>query len=67
MIPVSLNGLGLREGGFVYLLGQTGVASHESLALSLIVYAIVLVYSSFGWFVFVWWQRNEPIVLDVNG
>jgi uncharacterized protein (TIRG00374 family) len=66
ILPISLNGLGLREGGFVYLLGQVGVKSHEAIALSLIVYAIVMAFSLLGWIAFVIWQRDETGTLDEN-
>jgi uncharacterized membrane protein YbhN (UPF0104 family) len=66
ILPISLNGLGLREGGFVYLLGQVGVKSHEAIALSLIVYAIVMAFSLLGWIAFVIWQRHETGTLDEN-
>lgn len=48
LLPISLNGLGLREGGVVYLLGRAGVDGHEALALSLAVYGLSLVLAMFG-------------------
>jgi hypothetical protein len=39
MIPLSVNGLGLREGAFLFLFGQVGVTSSEAVALSLLVYS----------------------------
>jgi len=39
VLPVSLSGLGVREGGYVFLFGEAGVPAHLALSLSLIVYA----------------------------
>jgi uncharacterized protein (TIRG00374 family) len=41
-LPVSLSGLGVREGGYVLLFGQAGVPSSLALAMSLSVYAITV-------------------------
>ena len=38
-LPVSLSGIGVREGGYVLLFGQAGVPSSLAFALSLCVYA----------------------------
>jgi uncharacterized protein (TIRG00374 family) len=38
-LPVSLSGLGVREGGYILLFGQAGVPSSLAFALSLCVYA----------------------------
>ncbi len=48
MVPVSINGLGIREGGFVLLLGRFGVAAEEALIISLIIYFISLLLSICG-------------------
>lgn len=55
VLPVSLSGLGVREGGYVYLFGQAGVPAHLSLSLSLIVYAVINVIPGIiGAAVYVW-------------
>ncbi|MBI5141585.1 MAG: flippase-like domain-containing protein [Nitrospirae bacterium] len=36
LIPVSVSGVGIREGAFVYLFGLTGVKSEESITISLV-------------------------------
>ena len=48
LIPLSLNGLGLREGGFVYFLGLQGVPQTQALSLSLLVFGLTLLLSLFG-------------------
>ena len=39
MLPVSMSGLGVREGAYVYLFAQAGVPSSQALTMSLLVYA----------------------------
>jgi uncharacterized protein (TIRG00374 family) len=45
MLPVSIGGLGLREGGFVLLLGEAGIDAPEATSLSLLSAAMVLLAS----------------------
>jgi hypothetical protein len=40
MLPISLNGMGLREGGTVVLLAPIGVGTGEALTLSLLTFAV---------------------------
>ncbi|HET6465037.1 MAG TPA: lysylphosphatidylglycerol synthase transmembrane domain-containing protein [Nitrospiria bacterium] len=52
MIPVSLNGLGVREGAYVYFLAQVGVAAHQALAFAvlwLILITSLNVLGGLGW------------------
>jgi uncharacterized membrane protein YbhN (UPF0104 family) len=39
MLPISLRGLGIREGAYVYLFAQAGVPSSLALTMGLLVYA----------------------------
>jgi hypothetical protein len=48
LIPVSVMGLGLREGSFVIFLGMIGIADVKSLSLSLLVSLMLIVIASFG-------------------
>lgn len=48
VLPISLSGLGLREGGYVYLFAQAGVSAPLALTMSLIVYAMNIVTGSIG-------------------
>jgi uncharacterized protein (TIRG00374 family) len=48
MIPVSLAGLGLREGAFVFLFAKIGVSSASALSLSLTWFIVVVISSLFG-------------------
>jgi uncharacterized protein (TIRG00374 family) len=40
VLPVSVSGLGVREGGYVYLFSYAGVPSPLALTMSLVVYAL---------------------------
>jgi len=40
MLPVSLSGLGVREGAYVYLFAQAGVLTSQALSMSLLVYTM---------------------------
>lgn len=48
MLPISINGLGVREVVFVVLFGRAGVAADSALALSLVSAGLILVFSSSG-------------------
>jgi uncharacterized protein (TIRG00374 family) len=39
-LPISLSGLGVREGGYVYLFAQAGVSAPLALAMSFLFYAL---------------------------
>jgi uncharacterized membrane protein YbhN (UPF0104 family) len=49
LLPVSIAGLGLREGGYVGLLAIFGVTAPQALSLSLIFFAYTLVGALLGW------------------
>jgi uncharacterized membrane protein YbhN (UPF0104 family) len=49
LLPVSIAGLGLREGGYVGLLGLFGVPAPQALALSLMLFAYTLFGALLGW------------------
>jgi uncharacterized protein (TIRG00374 family) len=48
VLPLSVNGLGLREGALVLLLAPLGVASGQAVALGLLLYGMNLVVSLLG-------------------
>jgi len=39
-VPISISGFGVREGGYVVLFGQAGVAAPQAVAMSLLFYAV---------------------------
>ncbi len=48
MIPVSLSGLGLREGAFVYLFTRVGASKEQAITLSLMWFATAAIVSLIG-------------------
>ena len=54
MVPISLNGLGVREGAYVYFLAQAGIAASQALAFAilwLILITSISVLGGIGWIV----------------
>jgi uncharacterized membrane protein YbhN (UPF0104 family) len=48
VLPVSMSGLGVREGAFVLFLGPLGVADEKAIALGLLLYLLNLAVSLLG-------------------
>lgn len=48
MIPITFNGIGIREGAMVYFLGIEGIAPEPALALGLLFFSIQVVISLMG-------------------
>jgi len=48
IIPISINGIGVREWGYVFLFGLVGLSSGEALSLSLLFFAVGVVGSLSG-------------------
>lgn len=42
-LPITIGGIGLREGSFVILLGQLSVSSEKALALSLSIFGLQII------------------------
>jgi uncharacterized membrane protein YbhN (UPF0104 family) len=56
-IPVTLNGLGLREGGYVFLLAVIGIGTEQSIAFGILLFLIVALDSMIGGLLFLF-QRT---------
>ena len=52
VLPITWNGLGLREAAFVTFLGTFGIATAQSVALSLTGFAVILLWNLFGGLVY---------------
>lgn len=48
VMPVSLNGLGVREGAFILFLGPLGVSASQAITLGLLLFTMTLVASLLG-------------------
>lgn len=57
-IPVTIGGVGLREGSFAFFFSYAGVATGESVALSLLVFANILIITAIGGIIF--WLFGVP-------
>jgi len=58
MIPVSLNGLGVRENSYVILFSRVGLGGELALAMSLLSFFVIFVYSLIGGVFFVLYKRH---------
>jgi hypothetical protein len=53
-IPISIGGIGIREGAFLYFFSLIGVSSTEVLALPILGYILMLVISLPGCILYIW-------------
>ncbi len=53
MVPITVGGLGLREGAFVYLFTMVGATKEQAISLSLIWYVVMVAVSMIGGLAFV--------------
>jgi len=53
MVPITVGGLGIREGAFVYLFTMVGATKAQAISLSLIWYAVMVVVSMIGGIAFI--------------
>ncbi len=61
-LPVSLSGIGLREGGYLYLLRQIDVSSDKAIAFGILWFVIVALDSLLGGVVFILRKRVGPLL-----
>ena len=53
LLPLSINGIGIREAAFVYLFSLRGISDEQALVLSLLSFSIPVIASLFGIFPFI--------------
>jgi uncharacterized protein (TIRG00374 family) len=58
LIPLTINGLGLREASYVYFFSLIGITESEAFSISLVYLAISVITSSIGGIVFVFLRRG---------
>jgi uncharacterized membrane protein YbhN (UPF0104 family) len=66
-IPISLNGLGLREGGYIFLLGLIGITTENGVAFGLLLFIIVALDSLVGGIVFLLKKSSAPAPIAAEG
>jgi len=62
-IPISLNGLGLREGGYLFLLAVIGINSEKAIAFGILLFLAVAADSLVGGLVFLLKKSPKPSVV----
>ncbi len=69
LVPISVNGMGVREGAVVLLLGQVGVSSGTALSLAFLWFAVGAAASLGGVVFYVWGRFPRPGAggLEVGG
>jgi len=58
LLPVSLGGLGVREGTFVYLLAKVGIIASDAVALAFLIYFNRIIIGSFGGIIHIFLKRE---------
>lgn len=48
MVPISINGIGLRENAYIFFLAKIGIPAAAAVALSWVAFALVLLYALVG-------------------
>ena len=66
ILPISFNGIGVREGGFIYFLGLKGISSEKALTLSLSFFAIQVVASLLGGIAYTLGFHKRPLTESVE-
>jgi len=60
-IPISFGGIGLRESGYMFLLGTLGFGSETGIAFGLLLFIIVALDSLLGGFLFLIMRKGNPL------
>ena len=67
LVPLSVNGIGLKEVAFVFFLGLVGVPQAAAFSLSLVFHAIIVLSSLPGGFVWFRERATPPIMTEAEG
>lgn len=59
-IPISLNGLGLREGGYIFLLAVIGIGNEKAIAFGILLFLVVAMDSLIGGLIFLLQRSYKP-------
>ncbi|NQT37216.1 MAG: flippase-like domain-containing protein, partial [Planctomycetes bacterium] len=65
MLPIAINGIGVREGGFVLFFTAAGASTADALLLSFLTFAQLLLIGLFGgvlYLVYPWFSRSSQMV-----
>jgi uncharacterized membrane protein YbhN (UPF0104 family) len=60
-IPITLNGLGLREGGYIFLLAVIGIGTEQAIAFGILLFLIVALDSLIGGLLFLFQRKSKQV------
>lgn len=62
-LPISVYGLGIRDGSYVFFFGHAGIAEEQALAMAVLYVALTLVYALSGGVIFVFrmWRGRGAV------
>jgi uncharacterized membrane protein YbhN (UPF0104 family) len=60
-IPISVNGLGLREGGYIFLLAVIGISNEKGIAFGILLFLVVALDSLIGGLLFLLQRSHNPV------
>lgn len=63
-LPITINGLGMRDAGYLVLFGMAGVSKEQAVALSILYFAATLTGGFTGVFAFVTTPMPRPPVIE---
>ncbi len=66
LIPLTINGLGLREAAYVYFLSSTGINEGQAMSLSLVFFFSSVITSCIGGIVFIFLSRENRKKLEIQ-
>lgn len=66
MLPINIGGLGIREAVYVMFLGCLGVSPARAMAMSLVIYVLIMMMGLLGGLLFIWDSRIMGKVSDVT-
>jgi glycosyltransferase 2 family protein len=66
-VPVSLNGLGVREGGYVFFLSHIGISRESAIAFALTWFAVVMSSGAVGGLVYLGHRKEARAVAPPSG
>jgi glycosyltransferase 2 family protein len=68
IVPISLNGLGVRENAYVYFFGLISVNAAVALGVALLIRLLVLIQAAFGGITYLWrnFQSNKVTVKELD-
>ncbi len=61
LLPISLNGIGIREGGFIYFLGLKGISAEKAITLSLSFFAVQVLAALIGGLVYTFGSHKKSL------